>query len=363
MLNYCKDYNELKSELQMMIKTLKIKGFHVLSKSNIIYEDLANDKIIIKSKKVANNRLILSVGLHGIEGYVGHATLMSFFDNLLTEIRDDTEVIIYHGINPYGMKHFKRTNENNVDLNRNFSLNNFSSENIGYRKIKSFYKPKKYMNSKTANLGFYSSLSKIVIKNGPSTVKESSMLGQSYSPDGICYTGKEFQSSTKFMLKEIPKVMYDIKKVVWIDLHTGYGSRYQMSVINSKHELENTKLFSENIKYPLVLGLNTEDFYDVEGDMLESIYNIKTKTKQKCDLYATCFEFGTLGDSTKKIVESLKATVFDNSSRFITQNPKTKEYINLLVREQFLPSEEKWRKKAEEDFLQAMRGIIKYKEI
>jgi hypothetical protein len=288
---------------------------------------------------------------------------MSFFNNLLTEIRDDTEVIIYHGINPYGMKYFKRTNEFNVDLNRNFSLNNFSSTNEGYKKIEAFYQPKKYMNSKTANLGFYSSISKIIIKNGVSTIKESSLLGQNYSPEGICYTGKEYQSSTEFMLKEIPKVMYDIKKVVWIDLHTGYGPRYQMSVINSKHVLENTELFSEHINYPLVLGLNTKDFYDVEGDMLENIYNIKKKTKQKCDLYATCFEFGTLGDSTKKMVESLKATLFDNSSRFITQNQKTKKYIDLLIREQFLPSEDKWREKAEEDFLQAMRGIIKYKEI
>jgi hypothetical protein len=55
MLNYCKDYNELKSELQAIIKTLKIKGYHVLSKSIIIYKDLANDKIIIKSKNVAKN--------------------------------------------------------------------------------------------------------------------------------------------------------------------------------------------------------------------------------------------------------------------------------------------------------------------
>jgi hypothetical protein len=165
------------------------------------------------------------------------------------------------------------------------------------------------------------------------------------------------------MLKEIPKILTEIEKVVWIDLHTGYGPRYQMSVINSKHELEHTKTFIEKINYPLVLGLNTADFYDVEGDMLESIYAINNKSKQKCDLYATCFEFGTLGNSTRKMIESLKAIVFENSSHFVTQTSKIKKYTDLLIREQFLPSDEKWRIKADKDFLQAMKGIIKYKEI
>ena len=288
---------------------------------------------------------------------------MSFLDNLLTSLKDDTEVIIYHGVNPYGMKNFRRTNENNVDLNRNFSLNNFTSTNDGFKKIESFYNPKKYVNKKTANLGFYSSLSKLVIKYGIPTLKESSLLGQKSLSKGAYYSGNEYQSSTKFMLKEIPKILTEIKKVVWIDLHTGYGPRYQMSVINSKHELEHTKTFIEKINYPLVLGLNTSDFYDVEGDMLESIYSLNNKSKHKCELYATCFEFGTLGNSTLNMIESLKAIVFENSSHFITQTPKIKKYTDMLIREQFLPSEEKWRIKANKDFLQAMKGIIKYKEI
>ena len=138
MLNYCNNYNELKRDLNSNIKKLKTKGFHVLTKSNIIYKDLANDKIVIKSKNNTKNRLVFSVGLHGIEGYVGHAILISFLNNLLPSLKDETEVVIYHGVNPYGMKNFRRTNENNVDLNRNFSTNNFTSTNEGFKKIEYF---------------------------------------------------------------------------------------------------------------------------------------------------------------------------------------------------------------------------------
>ena len=157
MLNYCNDYDELKLDLDLNIKTLKSMGYHILIKSNPIYQNLSTDKIVIKSKKDVKNRLVFSIGLHGIEGYVGHATLISFFNNILPTISDETEVVIYHGVNPYGMKNFRRTNENNVDLNRNFSTNKFSSENKEYEKIEYFFTPKKYSNTKTANIGFYGS--------------------------------------------------------------------------------------------------------------------------------------------------------------------------------------------------------------
>lgn len=363
MLEYCIDYIALKTDLEKNIKKLKIEGYHILKKSSIIFDDLSTDKIVIKSKKNTKNRLIFSVGLHGIEGYVGHSTLISFFDNLLKTLSDETEVVIYHGINPYGMKNFRRTNENNVDLNRNFSKNKFTSDNPGYKQIHHFFVPKTYKNRQTSNLSYYTSLTKLIAKYGVKTLKEATLLGQKSLSNGVYYSGDGYQASTKYMLQEILKMLSDIENVVWIDLHTGYGPRYQMSIINSKYEKTSTKQLIEELNYPLILGLNADDFYDVDGDMLENIYSIKDKLKSKCNLYATCFEFGTLGDSTLKMIESLKATIFENSSHFIKQNKKFREYSDLLIREQFLPSEQKWRIKAEEDFLLAVSGIIKFKQI
>ncbi len=45
------------------------------------------------------------------------------------------------------------------------------------------------------------------------------------------------------------------------------------------------------------------------------------------------------------------------------QTPKYDKYAHKLIKEQFLPSAEKWRIKAEKDFLQAMNGLIPYKEL
>ena len=80
--------------------------------------------------------LIHCSGTHGIEGYLGSAIQLRFLhelflqnaqrlcttDNVRAPPTKNTpvkKVLLIHAINPYGMRHHRRTNENNVDLNRN----------------------------------------------------------------------------------------------------------------------------------------------------------------------------------------------------------------------------------------------------
>jgi len=363
MFEYVTSYEESKKQLFSKITELEHKGYVVLKESFNIIDNLSIDKITIKSKTQTKNRLILNIGLHGIEGYVGHACLMTFIDEYLDSLKDDTEVILYHPLNPFGMKNYRRNNENNVDLNRNFTTNNFSSQNPGYEKAFKFFEPKKYKNKFTANLSFYSSLIGLIIKLGTSVVKEATLLGQKLSKEGIYYSANTHQKSTLYIIDQVKQNLEEIKQVVWIDLHTGYGPRYQMSIVNSQYEKESTKELISNINYPLVLGLNADDFYEIDGDMIEMIYRINEESLSPTNLYATCFEFGTLGESTLNTIESLKAIMFENSNNFKMQKDDFSTYSRTLIKEQFLPSASEWKKKAQADFKRAIEGIIKYKEL
>lgn len=363
MFKYCGNYSELKSDLKLELSKLKGKGYHILTKKYPITKDYEIDKIIIKSKLEMKNRLVFSLGLHGIEGYVGHASLVCFFNELLPQISDKTEVIIYHGLNPFGMANFRRTNENNVDLNRNFSKNNFSSQNPGYSLVQSFFSPKIYKSSNNANIAFYTSLAPLMAKHGIKTLKDATLIGQKHVKDGLYYSGTSYEKSTMFVIDEVHKIFDDASRVIWIDIHSGYGPRYQMSIVNSKYEKDITKDMIDHINYPRILGLEKDDFYDVDGDMIEMIYKIHSERTDKCTLYATCFEYGTLGSSTKNTLSSLKAMLFENSNYHFIQTPKFQEYAKNLFKEQFMPSEEKWRIKAEQDFLVATKGIMKHFKI
>ncbi|KAL9182926.1 hypothetical protein ACHAXT_004205 [Thalassiosira profunda] len=76
-----------------------------------------------------NVDIIHSSGTHGVEGYLGSAVQLRFLHELFLENQnlhrspDNSgrvrKILLIHSVNPYGMRHHRRTNENNVDLNRN----------------------------------------------------------------------------------------------------------------------------------------------------------------------------------------------------------------------------------------------------
>mmetsp|Transcript_20734 Transcript_20734/g.43668 ORF Transcript_20734/g.43668 Transcript_20734/m.43668 type:complete len:556 (-) Transcript_20734:86-1753(-) len=81
-----------------------------------------------------NVDIIHSSGTHGIEGYLGSAVQMRFLHELFLRNEDELlknhhgipsngetvrKVLLIHSVNPYGMRHHRRFNENNVGPNRN----------------------------------------------------------------------------------------------------------------------------------------------------------------------------------------------------------------------------------------------------
>jgi hypothetical protein len=66
--------------------------------------------------------LILVAGLHGVEGYCGSGCFVGWLarGHFARQAGPRTAVMMIHPINPWGMAHRRRVNENNVDLNRNF---------------------------------------------------------------------------------------------------------------------------------------------------------------------------------------------------------------------------------------------------
>src|SRR5262245_56513525 len=66
--------------------------------------------------------LVVSSGLHGVEGFAGsaiqHQLLTAQLDGLA--LPRDTGLLLVHALNPFGFATLRRVNESNVDLNRNF---------------------------------------------------------------------------------------------------------------------------------------------------------------------------------------------------------------------------------------------------
>ena len=68
-----------------------------------------------------DSAIVVSSGVHGVEGFLGSAIQLAWLDNLNERTSDrDVRCVLIHGVNPFGFSKLHRFNEDNVGLNRNF---------------------------------------------------------------------------------------------------------------------------------------------------------------------------------------------------------------------------------------------------
>ncbi|MBD3676075.1 MAG: DUF2817 domain-containing protein [Planctomycetaceae bacterium] len=82
-------------------------------------EELAID-VAFSPNEQADRRLVISSGVHGVEGFFGAAVQFATLEEWIDELPDNVGCQFIHAINPYGYAHRRRFNEENVDPNRNF---------------------------------------------------------------------------------------------------------------------------------------------------------------------------------------------------------------------------------------------------
>src|SRR5688572_10961929 len=88
--------------------------------------------------------LIVSSGIHGVEGFFGSAVQLALLQRLAqTQQGAPVRYVLIHALNPYGFAHLRRVNEDNVDLNRNFMANasSYAGSPDGYASLDSFLNP------------------------------------------------------------------------------------------------------------------------------------------------------------------------------------------------------------------------------
>ena len=330
-------------------------------------EDLTIDLIRALPLQGKKRIIFLSTGLHGIEGYVGAAVVKLFVKEYLHQLSPgDTGLYLVHAINPWGMKHRRRVNENNVDLNRNFIYEKQSGNqdlNRAYDRAHSFLNPQKPLKT-AANPLFYLRLLNLILCMGPANFREAVLYGQYRYPQGLYYGGTGFERSTAVLSSLFQEAASSCERFLMIDMHTGYGPRYQMTIVNSIHEKRTSADLQTSFNYPLVAKADPDEFYQMHGDMIDYLYRLLKDIFPGKYFYATSFEFGTFGSSFSAVIKSLKAMIEENRvSRNGAASTKVAKKARNDFCELFFPAEKKWREKALQDARSAFTGIIKAEKL
>jgi hypothetical protein len=172
----------------------------------------------------ADNVLVISSGVHGVEGFTGSAVQTALLNSdLKKSLPDNTGVLMIHAINPFGFAHLRRVNEDNIDLNRNFvEFSQPLPDNSDYDRLADVIAPMK------ASFFFrLTSLFRILmyqLRHGQSGLQKAVAQGQYSHPDGLFYGGCSPAWSRQTLEHIVEQKLAHVRKLAWIDIHTGLGS-------------------------------------------------------------------------------------------------------------------------------------------
>lgn len=360
-LDYFKDtYNECdRSFVEQFAKIKKNNSQATIHQFQ--YSEGTIRSYFFPASKKQKSLLIMISGTHGIEAFTGSAVQRWLLDQKIDTTH--TALLMIHGFNLYGFKNYRRVNENNIDLNRNFLLSRsqFKPNDQTYAKLNDFLNP-----SSPANISSFSQFSFLfrsffnIAVHSLKNLRTSILKGQYSFPEGLYYGGSETAIQQYVIYDLIQTFMKPYKKIFLIDLHTGYGERSKLHLFagksNEKTSVELLKIFKKDE----INFADQEKFYAVEGDLLTYFIN-KIRLTVDAEISGITFEYGTLNSQkTMGSIESLRRVVLENQNFHHPGIKESSDKIKFLYREMFYPSDKQWRLSVIDQTKTRMDQIFQY---
>ena len=170
----------------------------------------------------ANLWFVIFSGTHGLEGPTGSAVQCDYLRSN-PQLPDNAAILFVHGVNPYGFAHFSRTNETNIDLNRNFVEHSDSAQPATdvEREIQQLFATDPVNFELLENLG--AQVAPLLEKYGLEPVINAVTAGQYTFPAGLNFGGESASWSNLTLRGIIRAHCESAGKVVLLDWHTGLG--------------------------------------------------------------------------------------------------------------------------------------------
>jgi hypothetical protein len=130
-----------------------------------------------------------------------------------------TALLLSHVLNPHGMAHLRRVNEDNVDLNRNFGDHDRPyPANPGYAELHDHL-----LAADPDNPAHAAALAAYAEKHGERGLHQAMAGGQHSHPDGLFYGGKAPTWSNRVLRALAERHLANAHRFCFIDVHTGLG--------------------------------------------------------------------------------------------------------------------------------------------
>ncbi|HEX4152222.1 MAG TPA: M14 family metallopeptidase [Steroidobacteraceae bacterium] len=168
--------------------------------------------------------LVTISGTHGVEGFFGSAAQVEWLRRAGTRSwPDDLAVAHVHAINPYGFAWLRRTNEQNIDVNRNWiDFDRPVPENPLYEELADELCPADWSADTQARTG--QRLAEWIRQRGFPKFQQAVSGGQWRHPQGLFYGGSAPSWSRATLTDILRSRLGGATRVNIIDFHTGLGA-------------------------------------------------------------------------------------------------------------------------------------------
>lgn len=325
------------------------------------YSDGTIRSFFFPAKQKQENLLIMISGTHGIEGLAGSAVQRWFLDQNINT--DKTAILMIHGFNIYGFKTYRRVNENNIDLNRNFILARdvFKTNDLEYTKLNSFLNPETSPSVNIfSHLGFIFRAAYNVATQSMESLRTSILKGQYSHAKGIFYGGDSNAIQSALILDLVASYMKPYKKIFLIDLHTGYGKKSKLHLFAGRSNDANAAVLNQIFDKNEIDYSDKKNFYQTEGDVITYFID-KIRLNVDAEISGIVFEYGTLdSQTTLGSIESLRRVILENQNFHYPTDTESSKKIAHLYLEMFYPSDPTWRSSILEQTNARMQQVFKY---
>ena len=199
-----------------------IESFELEAHPRALRQTLATDVAYLGAPGAAR-LLIVSSGTHGPEGFCGSGCQVATLNDteLLSRIEQaGIGLLLVHAVNPHGFSHLHRTNEDNIDLNRNhIDFDAPLPVNAAYAEVEPFVLPAHWPPAATDQ----TVMAAYIEKHGMRAFRAAVTAGQYTSPQGVFYGGKAPSWSNRTMRGILRRYGAGATHIGWIDIHTGLG--------------------------------------------------------------------------------------------------------------------------------------------
>jgi Protein of unknown function (DUF2817) len=302
-------------------------------------EDLTID-VAILGESHPKKAVIISSGIHGVEGFFGSAVQLALLENFLYNWSPPSgcSLILIHALNPYGFAKRRRVNEDNVDLNRNFLLPNeeYRGSPEKYKDLNTFFNPASPPSSFEP---FFLKVLVLIARYGMARLNNTLPVGQYDFPLGLFFGGDKPSKTYRILEANLPLWIGNATDVIHLDFHTGLGQKatYKLyleePIYSKRYEWLAEKFGTDVVEAQASIPGSSN--YSMRGSLGKWC---KAKFPH-CNYNFLIAEFGTY--NLLRVVEALRAE--NRAHWWGKQDDSYFERAKQRLVEVFAPAEASWR--------------------